>query len=608
MKSVRESVELFRYNIVNIIIFEIFYKLMTAALLAPIFYWMLNTSIKMSGVTYLTKYTVNSYLKSPVTYIFLILFLIIVAAFTMINLSAMIYAMEASYRKDKINPLELLFKGLKNTLRILYYKNTPMVLYILIILPFTGASVLSASLMSFSIPDYLKSYFTINRDLFTVILLVYIILCFISLTLIYTLNFFTLRKQNFKEAARSSIKCVMNNSFKYIFGILIFNILLTVILYLLSGVFAGIATAVIKMIVPYRQAYFIINSFIETINLVLYVIFALVATPLAYAYICNSYYKNVSDTFEDMDLEEIEEYEEYNPARSRRRERLVIIVVILVALTIDATYLILEEKNIININAEYLENATVTAHRGDSVNAPENTLSAFENAIENQADVIELDVRQTMDGEIIIMHDESLKRTVGIDKKVGEITYDELLEYDAGSWFSENFEGEKVPTLREAVEFIDGRAGLNIELKPADTDINLEEQVVEIVQEYDLYKDCVVTSSDYNAIRNVKLLDEDIKTVYVMSIAVGEFYNLQYADAFSIKYDYITTAVVKEAHKKGKEIYAWTVNSDDAIKDMMLKGVDSIITDNPYNTKRVIYNYKDSFMTSLFFKYFNEGW
>jgi glycerophosphoryl diester phosphodiesterase len=239
----------------------------------------------------------------------------------------------------------------------------------------------------------------------------------------------------------------------------------------------------------------------------------------------------------------------------------------------------------------------VTAHRGDSKHAPENTLAAFDLAIKNGADVIELDVRETKDGKIIVTHDKNLKRTTGIDAYVEDLTYGEIRQFDAGSWFSEEYKGEQIPTLREAIELIKGRAKLNIELKPDVQNKHLEESVAELIEEYDLYKKCVVTSLNYKSIKKIKEIDSRIETVYVMSAAGGNYYDLKYADNYSINYRFIDDQVMRNCKQRGKEVYAWTVNSSEELESVMMVGVDNVITDDPGFVKDSMY---ESYNNGLF--------
>ena len=237
---------------------------------------------------------------------------------------------------------------------------------------------------------------------------------------------------------------------------------------------------------------------------------------------------------------------------------------------------------------------------GDSKNAPENTMSAFVLAVENGADMIELDVRQTADGEFIIMHDESLSRTTNSDENVGEVTLEYIETLDAGSWFSEEYKGEKVPTLREVMEFAkENDVFLNIELKPADTDRDDVDGILQIREEYE-YKDmCTLGSSKYSLLKEVKEKNPDIYTLYIMYMAFGNVGNMSHIDGFSIKYTYISYDMVENIHEHKKKVYAWTVNNDEVIKKLLLYDVDGIITDNPYETKDTIYNANNGLVIDL---------
>lgn len=132
-----------------------------------------------------------------------------------------------------------------------------------------------------------------------------------------------------------------------------------------------------------------------------------------------------------------------------------------------------------NFNIEYLHTTEVTAHRGASSVYPENTLRAFSGAVELGADWIELDVQQTRDGQIIVMHDTNLARTTGLRQDIWQTDYAQIAGLDAGSWFSEEFAGEPVPLLSDALSFAkEHDIRLNIELKPTGHETDFEQAVV----------------------------------------------------------------------------------------------------------------------------------
>ena len=237
----------------------------------------------------------------------------------------------------------------------------------------------------------------------------------------------------------------------------------------------------------------------------------------------------------------------------------------------------------------FYQNPTVMAHRGLSADAPENTLYAFSAAIEAGVDFIELDVQQTKDGVLVVMHDQNLKRTTGINQNIWEVTYDEIKDLDAGSWYDPMYANARISTLEEVLQFVNHRVQLNIEIKPTDyTSDTLEQDVADLIAAYDYEDDCWVTSFSYSALKKIKQANENIRTGYVMSVAYGQFYNLQYADAFSINKVFVTSQVVSAAHQYGKQVFAWTVNSASEVRSLCNLHVDSIITDDPEMVREVI--------------------
>lgn len=222
----------------------------------------------------------------------------------------------------------------------------------------------------------------------------------------------------------------------------------------------------------------------------------------------------------------------------------------------------------------------ITAHRGASYGAPENTKAAIELAIVEQADYAEIDVRLTKDGIPVLMHDRALFRTTGIANKIDQLTYAELLSYDAGRKYAEEFAGEVVPCLQEVLEAYGDQIKFNIELKGGN-DRTLAGTVITLIEKYGLEEQCVVSSAFYEQLEWVKKENKKIRTGYILPLVYGEVFGYDAADFFSVRSDSVTEQLVRGAHAKGKEVHAWTVNKSYEIKRMQEVGVDNIITDKP---------------------------
>ena len=281
---------------------------------------------------------------------------------------------------------------------------------------------------------------------------------------------------------------------------------------------------------------------------------------------------------------------------------LMISSIVLGTIFIDGLY-----KGKYNLNIEYVRKMEVTAHRGASVKYPENTMAAFVGAKKQGADWAELDVQQTKDKQIIVSHDTNLKRVTGVDKDVINMTYSEIEKLDAGKFKDVKFVGEKIPLLEEVIDYAkENNLKLNIELKPTGKEKDFEKQVVDLIKEKEFVDDCVITSQVYEVLENVKKVDKDIETVYVMSIAYGDITKLKYADHFSVEASNVSTELVKKVHKEGKQLYVWTVNTKESIESMVEYNVDNIITDDVPLAQKTIEESRQSNLINEFIKFVNN--
>ena len=231
----------------------------------------------------------------------------------------------------------------------------------------------------------------------------------------------------------------------------------------------------------------------------------------------------------------------------------------------------------------------ITAHRGSSKMAPENTMAALETAMDEMADYSEIDVQTTADGVVVLFHDLNAKRITGVDRRLGTMTWEEVQQLDAGNYFAEKFAGEKIPRLDQVLEACKGRMMLNIELKNIGDDTELPEQVAALVKEYEMEDQCVITSVKPRYLERVKNFNPDLKTGYILAAAYGRVYENDAVDFISIRSSFVTRNLVEACHEKGKAIHVWTVNSEAEMEQMKMLNVDNIITDYPTRAREILY-------------------
>lgn len=224
---------------------------------------------------------------------------------------------------------------------------------------------------------------------------------------------------------------------------------------------------------------------------------------------------------------------------------------------------------------------TITAHRGSSIDAPENTLAAIRKSIEQGADYVEIDLHLTSEGIPILLHDGDLSRVAGIARSPNEFTLEELQKLDVGSWFSPAFAAERIPTLKQVIDLCRGRIKLNIELKPTGAEREpLALSVADLIRDEGFEGQSFVTSLDAKAVTLAHARNPKLHTGAIISAAVGDVTRLD-VDVLSIRTGLVTGLLLGRAREAGKEVVAWTVDDPRVMGELIDQGVDGLITNDP---------------------------
>ena len=230
------------------------------------------------------------------------------------------------------------------------------------------------------------------------------------------------------------------------------------------------------------------------------------------------------------------------------------------------------------------------AHRGATAYAPENTIAAFDLAVEMKADYIEIDLQRSKDGELVIIHDTTVDRTTDGTGRVGDLTLAQLRSLDAGSWMGEQFAGQQVPTFEETLDRYRGKVGILIELKAPELYPGMEEQVAAILTERNLDKPqnekIIIQSFNFESMKKMDQLLPKVpvgvltsSSTHTTAEALQEF--ATYAEWFNPSYRIVTEELVERVHALDMQIGSWTVRSQEAADFLFEMGVDAIITDYP---------------------------
>ena len=568
------------------------------AVFKPLLTGVMKLALKAQGLSYLSDETIGTFIRSPLTWFFLLLIVLGMAFFTLFDICCIITCIHASFRKQAMPLLALMRKGLKTSLRVIYQRNIVMILYLLIIIPMTHALVISGYITKFTVPQFIVDYIMSHTWLAILYVGFWIYIGLRSFHWIYSLHYFCLENCNFKQARKRSWKLQKNHYWTDLIIVLGWSAACIGIYYgvILSGSWL---VSRVNQALPTQDLFSSLT--LSGISLLMDVCGALFfCFDLPLFFICISllfYYRKaaagerIPRVFRDLD-------NAYRITNTRWVKKIymyrkrIIALSIVVVIGVNFAYNFADRRGVLHMG---LDNPVeVTAHRGYSAVYPENTIPAFKGAIQVGADWAELDVQQTADGEVIVMHDSNLKRTTGLDKEVWQVTWDEIKDLDNGSWFDKKYQTVRIPTLEEVLKVCRGKIHLNIEIKPSGHDKDLEEQVAKLLKKYHMRDTCVVSSLKYDSLRKIKQADDSIETAYITSVSYGNFTDLKYADGYSVESTLLSKSFVNKAQKAGKQIYVWTVNSEERLEKVVGMGIDNVITDDPVMAKELIYEQEHS--------------
>ena len=229
------------------------------------------------------------------------------------------------------------------------------------------------------------------------------------------------------------------------------------------------------------------------------------------------------------------------------------------------------------------------AHRGFSAIAPENTMVAFQKALELNVDCVELDVHGTIDKKVVAIHDQTLNRTTNQTGFVNQQTLNRVRQADAGRWFDDKFTGEKIPTLTEALDLICPSAMAVVEVK----DAAITDQVVKDIHLTNTSKRVVVIAFDPMVLKQVRQLDSTLSTGFLLGGDKGHVNDVELAaqlvqqvlvmgvPLLNLSEKLITSLLAHEIKKRGVTLWTWTIDDLERMKEVVDSGVQGITSNQP---------------------------
>ena len=571
---IKSVLSLFKQDYIETTLFILFCTIFIAASTYLLKTIVLKAMMKVSGVTYIAPENIKHVLLNPISILLLIFFSVAVTLMSLFEIAGLLHTFSVAQGGRETNLTCMCMAGFRACKRALHPKNWFLILFILVLFPLTKLLPLSGSTFKITLPGFVNQTIDYTKGLGTVYNVGYIVLVVFLTVYIFSINNFVLRKESFFKSCSRSRKQVKGHFFEILFTLFLLTVILN---FSINSVSSVIVINGKEMISLFKEAGGVVSKS-EAVGTYTYAIRqflkSFISPAVNNAALTVLFYKYLDeDSKKSIVSYEVYKIKEYSFKRSA-----VFVIglgilsfTILCGMTYKYAYLF-----------EDVNRPLVCAHRGDNVNAPENTLEAFELAASENLKWIELDVHQTSDGVIICNHDSTIKRVTGQNLAIHDHTFEELSACKFGDWMPGDYEQVSVPTLKSVLELAkENDMNVQVELKGHPDDIGFEENVLQVINETGMRDNVMIIAQDASRLKRIMELDPDITKGYCMVVAIGDLNDIEYTDNITIEESYVTPDLVRQMHERGMKVFCWTVDSDDSVQYLVSCDVDVIGTDNP---------------------------
>lgn len=572
---IKDLYKSFKENAFIIIIFEVFYRAIAAIIIMPIWNILFKLALRFSKTNYIRFDNLNHILKEPEVLLIFILMFIILSIYIIFELSVIIRILNEDVKAGHI--FGIMKASLYDTLRVLNFKNWALFAFILFILPVNIVSISPNFFNKLKIPSFIMDTI-LNDSMLTIFYIgIFLFIGYINYRGLYSFNIFFTKSETAYRSIKESFILTKKNFIKNIVRFIIYSQLILSIIAVITQLISYINLLIVNYSSNNDLFFSIALSYSKTIDVASGFIYSSL-TILINLMVITIMYKGADKTVVNTNRRNYKLIK--LPKYTKSMISLFILIFMIFNFWINFSFI--NEESFWN---EGSVKTYITAHRGSSLDAPENTIAAIKKAIKEKSDFCEIDVRLTRDGEVVLFHDDTLKR-ISVNEefkkyRIEELDLEKVKKIDAGSWFNERFRGEKIPTLKEVIDITKNKIRLNIEIKPYNNEEVLSKAIIEILEKNKLINNSIITSLNKRSLNIIKEEKPEIKVGYILPIAIGDFYKNENFDFYSIEASYVNADLVNKLQKIGKNIHVWTINTEEEMIKMFDIGVYSIITDKP---------------------------
>ena len=565
---------LFTQDYVETALFILFCTIITASATSILKKLLVKAMMLVSGVTYIAPVNLKQVLLNPLSILMMLIFAVIVTLMSLFEIAGLLHTFSVAQAGCETNLTCMFMAGFRACKKALHPRNWPIMIFILVLFPLTKLLPLSGSTFKLILPGFVNQTIDYTKWLNVLYIVLYWVLILFLAVYIFSVNGFVLQKDSFFKSCSKSRKLCKGHVIEVLLNMFILTLILNFAINSVSSILVVNSEELMSFL--RRTGNVVAKS--EAVGTYTYALRQILKSFLSPA-INNAaltvlFYKFLDDkTKKETVSNEVHQLKQYSMKRTVAFvvSLAVLSLIIIGAMTYRYSYLF-----------ESVDRPLVCAHRGDNVNAPENTMPAFELAASENLKWIELDVHQTSDGVIVCNHDSTIKRVTGRNLAIHDITYEELSRIELGPWMPGEYEHVHICTLREALELAkENGMNVQVELKGHADDKNFEENVLAVINETGMHDDVMVICQDASRLQRIMELDPTITKGYCMVIAVGDLNDIEYTDNITIEESYVTPELVRAMHEKGIKVFCWTVDLDDTVQYLVSCDVDVIGTDNP---------------------------
>lgn len=564
------------------IISNIFFQILRIILFIPIYSILFSFILKRSNVTSITDKTIINLLKTPSALIFTIILLTLMAFLVFYELAYYFLLADNQRNNYKYNLKDIFRKINKKAKYFISFYFVIFILYFLILLPIAKIGLNVNQISNIKIPNFITDELLISRSGSILYYSLVAIIMYVTLRLIYTVYFFVTKEINIKQAMKKSIDYSKGKTIK--------NIILMLLVFLIIGIITSILTFI--SFIPFyltERLFSKLSLFSAALTVTLMQLVMIIMTGISQVFIVNVVLETVNTENKEVIKKDKLTFNHLKNWINEKLYRKIITIVLILVIYISNVVLV--------SHSLYKPDTAIIAHRGFMKYGVENSITALKSAADYGAEMVELDIQETKDNKFVVIHDYNLKRLASIDKNVYDMTLDELEKVK----IKQNGFTDTIPSLEEFIDISKQEdIKLLIEVKPHGKESpDMEKNLVELLKRKGIANKCIVQSLDINVLDNIKEIDKDIYTCFIIPVMFGKIPNTEHN--FLCLEDFsVTKGVIDKVYEDYDGLFVWTINKESLMKKYFNLKVDGIITNNLDTAINIRENnYENSFLNKI---------